>query len=147
MKRFTLVITIMLCLSSYLFGCSHSVEDVVPSSNISISNGTSKPDKNEISSDEEQNVPDKRTCEKYIEELGFFLNSSDWETPSDISPSQFVMWYGYRVSDLPTVSEYMIDDKDGLFFPEQEFEEVIFKYFAVSPDYLRSDSSVYMDTA
>lgn len=38
----------------------------------------------------------------------------------------------------------MIDDKDGLFFPEQEFEEAIFKYFAVLPDYLRSDLSVYL---
>ena len=117
MKRFTLVITIMLCLSSYLFGCSHSVEDAVPSSNISISNGTSKSDENKISSEKEQSVPDKQTCEKYIEELGFFLNSPDWKTPLDISPSQYVMWYGSKVNDLRSVSEFMIDGKAGLVVP------------------------------
>jgi len=145
MKRFTFIVTIMICLSCCLFACSHSVEDVAPSSDTSSSSETSKPDANEISSESEQSVPDKESCKKYIEELGFFLDSSDWETPSDISPSQYVMWYGYRVKDLSTVSEYIIDDKDGLFFPEQEFEEVIFHFFGVSSDYLRSDPSVYLE--
>lgn len=148
MKRFMFIVVIIICLSSILFSCSHPAENAVPRSESSVQSEESKvsqSDSSETSSESEQNTLDKETCKKYVEALGFFLNSSDWETPSEITPSQFVMWYGYQVNDLPTVGEYLIDDKDGLFFPEQEFEEAISKHFAVTPDHLRSDLSVYLE--
>ena len=98
MKRFMFIVVIIICLSSILFSCSHPAENAVPRSESSVQSEESKvsqPDSSEIPSESEQNTLDKETCKNYVEALGFFLNSSDWETPSEITPSQFVMWYGY----------------------------------------------------
>ena len=94
MKRFMFIVAVIICLSSILFSCSHPAENAVPRSESSVQIKVSQPDSNEVPAESEQNTLDKETCKKYIEALGFFLNSSDGETPSDISPSQFVMWYG-----------------------------------------------------
>ena len=84
-------------------------------------------------------------CERYIGELGFLLNSADWETAEVVSPAMYAMWYGYRVNDLPSRDHYLIDGRDGMFFPAEEFEQAILDRFAVSVEHLRSDPVIYLE--
>ena len=84
-------------------------------------------------------------CERYIGELGFLLNSADWETAEVVSPAMYAMWYGYRVNDLPDRDRYLIDGRDGMFFPAEEFEQAILDRFAVSVEQLRSDPVIYLE--
>ena len=70
---------------------------------------------------------------------------SEWETPQDISPMNFVFWYGYQIMDSGTLEEYFIDGREGPFFPAEEFETKIRKYFDVSVEHLRSPSAIYLE--
>jgi len=98
--------------------------------------GAKKAYSNGISEDEEK----AKECIKLLDPLLL----QEWEKPEDIQPMNFVMWYGYKTQSLLTSENYCIDGRDGLFFPEEEFEAEIKKYFDVSVEYLRSDSSVYL---
>ena len=54
-----------------------------------------------------------------------------------------VMWFGYRVRDSVNVSDYRRDGKDGLYFPEGEFEKLVYGYFGLTPEHLR-ESETYI---
>ena len=95
--------------------------------------------------DEQQELLTTADCERYIRELGFLLNSADWETAAVVSPAMYAMWYGYRVNDLPDRDRYLIDGRDGMFFPAEEFEQAILDRFAVSVEQLRSDPVIYLE--
>ena len=86
--------------------------------------------------------------DEYIDQLGFLLNSPDWKTVMEISPTNYVMWYAMFVrnqhtSDDMYMSKYLVDNKDGLFFPSDEFESGVTKYFDISIEHLRSDPVIY----
>ena len=70
---------------------------------------------------------------------------SEWETPQDIQPMNFVFWYGYQIMDSGTLEEYFLDGREGPFFPAEEFETKIRKYFDVSVEHLRSPSAIYLE--
>lgn len=72
---------------------------------------------------------------------GMLLMSYQWNDTKDISVDGLVMWYGYRIQAQNRVSGYMKDGKDGLFIPEDEFESVIFDYFGLLPEHLRTSDT------
>lgn len=89
--------------------------------------------------------------DEYIDQLGFLLNSPDWQTVMEISPANYVMWYAMFVrnqhtSDDMYMSKYLVDNKDGLFFSADEFETGIARYFDVSLEHLRSDPIIYLES-
>ena len=85
---------------------------------------------------------EERKAREYIELLDS-LASLEWESPEEISPANFVFWYGYRIKDSSTEEspwkKYSIKDRDGVFFPQEEFEAAIQTCFDVSAEHLRSD--------
>ncbi len=83
--------------------------------------------------------------ETYVAQLGYLLNSSGWETAADLSPTDYVMWYGYRMRDLPSSDRYRIEGRDGFFFPAEEFESQVTSCFDVPVAHLRSDPVVYLE--
>ena len=54
---------------------------------------------------------------------------------------ELVMRYGYRVRDSVNVSDYRRDGKDGLYFPENEFEKLIYDYFGLAPEHLKKSET------
>ena len=54
---------------------------------------------------------------------------------------ELVMWYGYRIIDSVNVSDYRRDGKDGLYFPENEFEKLIYDYFGLAPEHLKKSET------
>ena len=54
---------------------------------------------------------------------------------------ELVMWFGYRVRDSVNVSDYRRDGKDGLYFPENEFEKLIYDYFGLAPEHLKKSET------
>ncbi len=83
--------------------------------------------------------------ETYVAQLGWLMSSNGWETAEDLSPTDYVMWYGYRVYDLPSSAEYQIEGRDGLFFPAEELESQVASYFDVPAAHLRSDPVIYLE--
>lgn len=80
---------------------------------------------------------------QYISQLTWLLTSDDW-VPSEITPTDYVMWYGYHVKTSGSVEAYRREGEDGLFFPQEEFEQEVQKYFDVSTEHLRSDAEIYL---
>ena len=71
---------------------------------------------NSVSSGENEENPNGwEQYETYVAQLGWLMSSNGWETAEDLSPTDYVMWYGYRVYDLPSSAEYQIEGRDGLF--------------------------------
>lgn len=126
----TVVIITCLCLSA----CSDQSLSTSSSTNCSDSYESS----NKIQKENGSNYMEQ------VERLGSLLRK-DWKSAKDISVSDYVIWYGYKLQDsLSSLSQYLKDDQDGFFFPAEEFENEVTKYFNVSTDYLRSDSSIYL---
>lgn len=80
---------------------------------------------------------------QYISQLTWLLTSDDW-VPSEITPTDYVMWYGYHVKTSGSVEAYRREGEEGLFFPQDEFEREVQKYFDVSTEHLRSNSEIYL---
>ncbi len=72
---------------------------------------------------------------------GMLLMSYPWNDTKDIPVDGLVMWYGYRLLAQNRVTDYMKDGKDGLFIPEDEFESVIYDYFGLLPEHLRTSDT------
>lgn len=80
---------------------------------------------------------------QYISQLTCLLTSYDW-VPSEIVPMNYVMWYGYHIKTGGSVEPYQREGEEGLFFPQEEFEQEVQKYFDVSTEHLRSDAEIYL---
>ncbi len=101
---------------------------------------------NSVSSGENEETPNGwEQYETYVAQLGWLMSSNGWETAEDLSPTDYVMWYGYRVYDLPSSAEYQIEGRDGLFFPAEELESQVASYFDVPAAHLRSDPAIYLE--
>ena len=48
---------------------------------------------------------------------------SEWETPQDIQPMNFVFWYGYQIMDSGTLEEYFLDGREGPFSPPKNLKQ------------------------
>lgn len=64
-----------------------------------------------------------------------------WNNAKDLRVDWLVMWFGYRVRDSVNVSDYRRDGKDGLYFPEGEFEKLVYNYFGLTPEHLRKSET------
>ena len=92
---------------------------------------------------EEEPTDSTAGLEEIVDQLGFLLRS-DWASPDDIAPGDYVLWYGYQLQQsLPSMSGYLLEDEDGFFFPASELEEAAAALLGVSVDHLRSDPDVY----
>ena len=77
-----------------------------------------------------------------MEEYGAeMLLHGTWNNAKDLRVDWLVMWFGYRVRDSVNVSDYRRDGKDGLYFPEDEFEKLIYDYFGLTPEHLRESET------
>ena len=77
-----------------------------------------------------------------MEEYGAeMLLEGTWNDAQSIPVDGLVMWFGYRVRDSVNVSDYRRDGKDGLYFPEDEFEKLIYDYFGLAPEHLRESET------
>lgn len=77
-----------------------------------------------------------------LEEYGAeMLLEGTWNDAQSIRVDNLVMWYGYRIIDSVNVSDYRRDGKDGLYFPEDEFEKLIYDYFGLAPEHLRKSET------
>lgn len=87
--------------------------------------------------------------EQYIFELGWLKDSSGFNSVSNISPEQYVMWYAtYQKNAHPEdeqyLSQYFSESEGRAVFPAEEYETTILKYFNTTTDHLRSDPNVYI---
>lgn len=135
-----------------LAGCAGN-KDIMPSSSSEIS--SIAPDisgeDNIVVSSKLAEIIGEGNYEAYIDQLGYLLNSPDWHAVTDISPTDYVMWYAFSVrdqhlSDEMHMSKYLIDNKDGLFIPADEFESEVRRHFNVSIEHLKSDPVIYHET-
>ena len=77
------------------------------------------------------------------------LYSSDWSSPDDLSTISYLSWFlGYIWNmDYEEIQQRYtspLGQDYGWFFPEEEFEATVQKYFAVSTQTLRTDTSIYL---
>lgn len=163
-----LLISLLLALSVLLAfsACSRSAEPTFPSeeqqSTQTQENQPTSESETENSADDSQQQTNQDTKEEdfklpstsdtisfeQAKECIQFLDAlllSEWETPQDIQPMNFVFWYGYQIMDSGTLEEYFLDGREGPFFPAEEFETKIRKYFDVSVEHLRSPSAIYLE--
>ena len=97
--------------------------------------------KNAESEFERENVS-SADPETVLEEYGAeMLLEGTWNDAQSIPVDGLVMWFGYRVRDSVNVSDYRRGDKDGLYFPENEFEKLIYDYFGLAPEHLRESET------
>lgn len=147
MKRnfLILLLAVYLCLSACSLQSTNDDNEIADSESSSqpTVQSSQSPEISNPYLEESDNVSLDETAREYIEFLDSLL-LSEWESPGDISPMNFVMWYGYQIQNLSIMENYRIDGRDGLFFPYEEFEAEIKKYFDVSIEYLRSDPNVYL---
>lgn len=94
----------------------------------------------------QEDISSQEQYQAYVAQLGYLMTSADWKTAEDISPADYVMWYGYRMRDLPSCDQYRIEGRDGLFFPAEEFESQVAGCFHVPAAHLRSDPVVYLES-
>ena len=83
-----------------------------------------------------------------IQTLGWLLDRGDWESTDDLSARDMVMWYAtfigeQNASDEMYMSRYLVDGKDGFYFPQKELEDSVSFYFGIKPEQLRADPAVY----
>ena len=94
---------------------------------------------------EEESTVSAAGLEEMVDQLGFLLRS-DWASPDDIPPGDYVLWYGYQLQQsLPSMSGYLLEGEDGFFFPAPELEEAAAALLGVSADHLRSDPDLYRE--
>ena len=84
-----------------------------------------------------------------IRRLDFLLEGEDWQTPEEINKAYLTQWYlrqwiltqgdGGEFEISPLISA----DKDGLFFSQEEVEEILEAWFGLSPEWLREDNPTY----
>ncbi len=97
--------------------------------------------KNAESEFERENVS-SADPESVLEEYGAeMLLHGTWNNAKDLRVDWLVMWFGYRVRDSVNVSDYRRDGKDGLYFPEDEFEKLVYNYFGLTPEHLRKSET------
>ncbi len=77
-----------------------------------------------------------------FENLDYLLSSSQWNKPEEIKADNYIMWYSYHLkklhkNDTNYIDKYKVKGKEGLFFPADELEKEIKKFFDISSDYLR----------
>ncbi len=83
--------------------------------------------------------PTLRTeCEMMLSNFSesMLLNNSFTST-EEISVSNLVAWYGYRMKAEGKTDRYVSDKWDGLLFPSKEFEDVMYRYFGLIKENLR----------
>ena len=87
----------------------------------------------------------------YLQEVVTAPYSWDpWVDTEDIPPFQYIGWYRAYLdttdlSDAEFAKRYAspFGEGTGWFFPQEEFENAIQQYFAVSTEHLRSDPTIY----
>lgn len=131
----------MLLLVLCLVGCapnskpSPEESSSIPQSSLQESESTSQ-------SSAPESVPAAIDPETVLEEYGAeMLLHGTWNNAEDLRVDWLVMWFGYRVRDSVNVSDYRRDGKDGLYFPEDEFEKLIYDYFGLAPEHLRESET------
>lgn len=136
MRFIKMIIFSMLVLC--LVGC-------VNDSELSSSNSNDVPSQSisESESESSSNVEEKPisiSSEEVLQEFGSSLLLSDsWNNTSEIPVESLVMWYGYRIQKEDNISKYIQEEVDGLYIPESEFESIIYNYFGLLPEHLRTN--------
>ena len=72
------------------------------------------------------------------------LLHSSFTSSEEISVSNLVAWYGYRMNAVDKTDQYVSDQWDGLLFPSEEFEDVMYRYFGLEKENLRK-SDLYSE--
>ena len=132
LRILAMALALCLCLGACAMVSTSKSDSTVPANGISISSEQVSMDSDTID-----------TAESYLRLMESLLGTS-WDTPSDIPIYKLVHWYAYQFDEAER-QKYVIDGKDGLYFPENEFEEKMAKYFGLSSDYLRSSSECYSE--
>ncbi len=122
-----------------LVGCAPN-SNSSPEESSSIPQSSLQESENTSQSSEQESVPAAIDPEAVLEEYGAdMLLKGTWNDAEDLRVDSLVMWFGYRVRDSVNVSDYKRYDR--LYFPEDEFEKVIYDYFGLTPEHLRKDQT------
>lgn len=118
---------------------------------------TSEPsDDTQVSEAPEQSAPEdiveSLDYDGFVTNLGSLTTDPGWEKVEDIPVDKLVMWYGYRViapqsDNAELMSFYMVEGKDGLFIPANEFEAEILRHFGLKAEHLRADTELFDEEA
>ena len=131
-----LLATLLLLLC--LVGCAPNSKPS-PEESSSIPQSSLQESESASQSSEPESIP-AVAPEAVLEEYGAaMLLEGTWNDAEDLRVDSLVMWFGYRVRDSVNVSDYKRYDR--LYFPEDEFEKVIYDYFGLTPEHLRKDQT------
>lgn len=109
-----------------------------------------KPMEEQLSKDEKPNIePENKQYlqyEQYVFDLNYLLNGISWENPLELSPAEYVYWAcTYLEGSVGRVyleETYHVNGL-GATIPADLVENLVAEHFGVSPEYLRSDPSLY----
>ena len=84
--------------------------------------------------------------EESVNQLGPLLGTTSWQDPSEIQPSKYILWYGYRMQERSDLGQYFDEDLGCACFPAEELETEITAYFDVDTSHLRSDPALFSES-
>ena len=111
-----------------------------------------QPAKGDSTTDSPSDAPqaeteDSSNYNSYVAPILYFLSSSKtWRDPSELTATDFVMWYAFFTRDSDPegyVTNYQIEGKDGFHVPAEELEDAAANYFGIDAKLLRSDNLIY----